>query len=421
MSFSDSDFSVKNQSYYSQKEDDLEKSERNQKEQSPKSLNKYFDKKYRKKNKNKADDFNDNKNSKNVTKLYKLITKTLEKFIEKYYSDIPFVISTLKLIFSNIKSLLSSLNKEKLKEKQKKQEDNKNILYEFKIDDLNQQIKELKYELELLNTDESNKFNDNSQKKYKIYTYLKKKNSVLQNKSKLEQFKYLLYIREQQQKINELENQLRANILENLQEVKDSRCFPNITQYNIKEHLNPKSMPLTRTILKKSPKKKLTKISTPKKNDCFMTITNSISKYNSKTPRNIITDNTSKNTKKKKVLFKENIFKSIDLKKNEGNIKEQNTNSNNDIDYYFNLLKLNSEIIPNKDKKYFISHPNLNIAGLSQKLNKYNIGIPSKIFSFKFSKNIDKNAFYKFPSALNEIFVELEKLRINANKAESYN
>ena len=71
-------------------------------------------------------------------------------------------------------------------------------------------------------------------------------------------------------------------------------------------------MPLTRTILKKSPKKKLTKISTPKKNDYFMTITNSISKYNSKTPRNIITDNTSKNTKKKKVLFKENIFKSIE-------------------------------------------------------------------------------------------------------------
>ena len=47
------------------------------------------------------------------------------------------------------------------------------------------------------------------------------------------------------------------------------------------------------------------------------------------------------------------------------------------------------------------------------------MGVPNKIFSFKFSKNIDKNAFYKFPSTLNEIFVELEKLRINANKAET--
>ena len=78
-------------------------------------------------------------------------------------------------------------------------------------------------------------------------------------------------------------------------------------------------------------------------------------------------------------------------------------------------MKLNSEIIPNKDKNYFISHPNLTIAGYNNRLSKYKIGIPNKIFSFKFSKNMDKNNFYQFPSTLNEMFVELKKLRIPTN------
>ena len=60
---------------------------------------------------------------------------------------------------------------------------------EFKIDDLNQQIKDLKYEIELLNTNESNKLDIGSPKKFKIYNYLKKKNLKLENKTRLDKFK----------------------------------------------------------------------------------------------------------------------------------------------------------------------------------------------------------------------------------------
>ena len=67
----------------------------------------------------------------------------------------------------------------------------------------------------------------------------------------------------------------------------------------------------------------------------------------------------------------------------------------------------------NKDKKFFISHPNLTIAGVNNKKNKYSTGLPNKIFSFKFSKKLEKNAFFIFPSTLNETLVNLEKLRIN--------
>ena len=125
--------------------------------------------------------------------------------------------------------------------------------------------------------------------------------------------------------------------------------------------------------------------------------------------------------KSKKKGFKKGLFKSINVNINEEKQKEKSFNKRNEADVHFNILRLNSEIIPNKDKKYFISHPNLTIAGINQKLNKYNIGIPNKLFSFKFSKNIDKNAFYKFPSTLNEIFVELERLRIHANNTDIIN
>ena len=420
MSLSDSDYSLKKQSYYSHMDEDITKSENDQLDQSLKIINKYSDKNSNKNIKNKKIYISDEKNEKNITKLYKHITKTLEKFIEKNYSDIPFVNSSLKMIFSHIKALLSSLEKTKnIKEKIKKNEDDKNILYEFKIDDLNQQIKDLKYELELLNINGENKYDDTSLKKYKIYTYLKKKNSKIENKSKLEEFKYLLYIQEQQNKINELEKKLHLKILENLKEAKESRCFPNINQYDTKEHINPKSIPLTESILKKSKssKKKLVSKLSNQKKDYLMTITNSISKSKAKTPYRIQTEDIELNEKekKKKVGFKENIFQKIDINDNQ----DKRTFTRNDIDFHFNFLKLNSETIPNRDKKYFISHPNLNIAGYNQKLNKYKMGVPSKIFSFKFSKNIDKNSFYKFPSILNEMFVELEKLRINANKSSN--
>ena len=80
-----------------------------------------------------------------------------------------------------------------------------------------------------------------------------------------------------------------------------------------------------------------------------------------------------------------------------------------------NIKEYTPENIMNKEKKYFISHPNLTLAGLDNNRNKFTSGLPNKIFSFKFSKNLEKNAFFIFPSTLNETLVNLEKLRINRN------
>ena len=398
------------------------KKNNNQNDKLFKSLNEFKDddnKEIKKYDRINEINLSDEEDAKNITIIYKYITRTLENFIEKNYSNFKFLKNSLKTIYSHIKAYIESLNqvrKENNKQNQK-DDNNQNLLYEFKISYLNQQIKDLKYEIELLSSNEKYWLDDNSPKKYKIYNYLKKKNVKLQNKTKLDEFKYLLCIKEQQNKINDLENKLKLKILENSKEVKESKCFPNISQFDLKEHINAKSIPLTETILKnsKSSKKNLSKITEFKK-DYFLTVTNS----GSKTPFKMLTDKSNKiyDKKPKKKGLNQGLFKSININLNDEKTNEKKLNKRNEADDYFNILKLNSEIIPNKDKKFFISHPNLTIAGINQRLNKYNIGIPNKLFSFKFSKNINKNAFYKFPSTLSGIFVELEKLRIHQNNTE---
>ena len=422
MAFSDSESSELNdENSKEKKRSNSSKKKKNPNNKLYKSINELKDDsdEIKKNTKIKENDSSNNQEAKNVTKIYRYITKILENFIEKNFSNCKFVNNALKTIYSHIKVYLSSLNEsKKAKDKQNNKNDkNKSLLYEFKIDDLNQQIKDLKYEIELLNTNESNKLDIGSPKKFKIYNYLKKKNLKLENKTRLDEFKYLLYIKEQQKKINDLEKKLKLKVLENSKEVKESKLFPSINQFDLKEHVNPKSIPLTETILKNciSTKRNISKATNLKK-DYFLTITNS----ESKTPFKMIKKE--ENTKRKR--SKEGIYKSINVNLSEEKLKEKNKNKRNEpneADSHFRMLKLNSEIIPNKDKKFFISHPNLTIAGIGQRLNKYNIGIPNKLFSFKFSKNIDKNAFYKFPSTLNEIFVELEKLRIHANGSDMNN
>ena len=373
-------------------------------------------------NKKNEDDLDDSNNIRSITKIYKYITKSLETFIEKNYNQAIFVNNALRTIYSHIKVYLSSLKKEN-KNKQKNGtidtiDSNQKILYEIKINDLNQQLNDLKYEMELLSTNETNKLDDSLPKKFKIYNYLKKKYLKLENKSKLDEFKYLLCIKDQQDKINELENKLKLALLENSKEVKESKCFPTITKIS-KIGKNPKSIPLTESILKnsKSAKRNLVK-QIDNKYNCFFTITNSVKK----TPFNLLTEkDKEKEAKLKKVRFKNDLYKSIKIKE-KNDSKDKTLDKKSEADIYFNTLKLNSQIIPNKDKNFFISHPNLSAAGYTQRINKYKINIPNKLFSFKFGKNISKkigkNTHVQFPSTLNEILFELEKLRIFANNTD---
>ena len=366
------------------------------------------------------DDLNDNNSIRSITKIYKYITKTLEKFIEKNYTQVIFVNNTLRTIYSHIKVFLSSLKKDnKSEQKNDTFDNNQKILYEIKIDDLNQQLKDLKYEFELLNTNDTNKFDELSPKKFKIYNYLKKKNLKLEYKTKIDEFKYLLCIQDQQNKINELENKLKLAILENSKEVKESKCFPIITKFDSNPGINPKSIPLTQSILKSSKLNKRNLSKPPAdKYDSFFTITNSVKK----TQYNILLDKKKENkTKPKNLKTKKDLYRSIKIKENEDNSKEKNLDKKSEVDIHFNTLKLNSQIIPNRDKNFFISHPNLSIAGCDQRINKFKINIPNKIFPFRFGKNISKNTHFQFPSTLNEIFVELEKLRIFANNTDIMN
>jgi len=369
------------------------------------------------KNQENEDDITNNKDIKNITKTYRYITKMLEDFIEKNYSNVKFVNEALKTIYSHIKIFLESFKhtknkKDKKKENNNDENNNQKILYEVKINGLNQQIKELKHELELLNTNESNKFDSSSPRKFKIYNYLKKKNLKLENKTKIDEYKYLLCIEDQQKKINDLENKLKLKILENSEEVKESKLFPTISKFNMNQYKNVKSVPLTQSILKNSTSTKRNISKLPNKKNFYLTVTN----YISKTPYKLLNESQKKEiTKSKKADFKEKIYNTINISDKRKNINEKKSEKKNTADIHFKELKLNSEIIPNKDKNYFISHPNLTIAGYNNRLSKYKIGIPNKIFSFKFSKNMDKNNFYQFPSTLNEMFVELEKLRIPTN------
>ena len=405
--------------------------------------------------------------SEDFSAFFENIKNLIEDFIEKNNTNNKLIISTIMKIYSYINSLLNSLTKNNdIAILNNNLEDSKNNLenyklkvsYEIRIDELNKKIKELYHEIELLNVNEENKKNF---KNFGVYNSLKRKIFELESKLKLDEFKYLLCIKEQQTKITELEKELKIKKIEtDFSDIKETRCFPHLTQYNYKEDINPKSIPLTKTILKtisseRKNRKNITQIKTNKINS-FLTITNSNNNIiNSPTINNRsnnrrenylrTTYNKNNNTIKKYIIknddnsdtyrYNQNknntekaMIKSVDFSKqnnlgeDEGNSssslrhrKLSGGNEDNDNININNLKEFNTNNIMNKDKKFFISHPNLTIAGVNNKKNKYSTGLPNKIFSFKFSKKLEKNAFFIFPSTLNETLVNLEKLRINKN------
>ena len=330
----------------------------------------------------------------------------------------------------------------------------------MKIHELYIKIKELNHQIELLNMNDESKNNFQISKKFGVYNSLKRKIIELESKLKLNEFNYLLCIKEQQKKIADLEKELNMKKIEaEFGDMKETRCFPYLTQYNYKEDINPKSVPLTKSILKtvNSEKKRKRSENQNLKNankDSFLNITNS----NSNNNKNIFNEKKPnyRKTSYDSILFKKLFIKSTGERDNKGynRIKHK---SDNAMTKYVNFLKINNinnleeeedfgennnssirakklssrlekddlnlknikeytpENIMNKEKKYFISHPNLTLAGIDNKKNKFTSGLPNKIFSFKFSKKLEKNAFFIFPSTLNETLVNLEKLRINKN------
>ena len=402
-------------------------------------------------------------------KTYEKIKYTIENFIQINKGNNKLIFRTLNQIFTFINSQMALLNKNNDIINSKNNYENPNvnwvdykskILYEMKIHELYIKIKELNHQIELLNMNDESKNNFQISKKFGVYNSLKRKIIELESKLKLNEFNYLLCIKEQQKKIADLEKELNMKKIEaEFGDIKETRCFPHLTQYNYKDDINPKSVPLTKSILKNvnSEKKRKRSVNQNLKNankDSFLNIPNSISNTN----KNIFNE-TKPNFRK--TSYDSNLFKKLFIKntgeRDNNGYKGIKHNSDNAMIKYVDFLKINNinnleneedlaennnsslrtkkfssrpqkdylnlknikeytpENIMNKEKKYFISHPNLTLAGLDNNRNKFTSGLPNKIFSFKFSKNLEKNAFFVFPSTLNETLVNLEKLRINRN------
>ena len=344
---------------------------------------------------------------------------------------------------------------------------NSKIVFLLQIQKLNNKIKKLNEELEfyksIIDIPKKGNFGNN------FVDLFKKKYLDQKAKSKKEELNYLLCIGEQEKKINSLENELKKKKEENLPEeiIKSIRCFPNFHQYDFKEDINPKSIPLFQQIKKEKEKKKEKYF----KKEIFESPKNlSYSIKNKK----ILFNNNSSNNRSKLLLtnpdynrikkssniipFKtkkaEETFANFSkIKKynmsliNDNKINTEYRNKNNSSEKKIKKKILNTDsnfhnkeekekynfyeyfkdhlpktILDNK-KEFFIAHPTLNIAGVINKKDLKYIGLPKKIIKLKIHKNLEKNVMYTFPSSLNETLVNLEKLRkcknININNNEN--
>ena len=230
----------------------------------------------------------------------------------------------------------------------------------------------------------------------------------------------------------DLEEKLNNKKHENLSKevLKSIRCFPNFVQYNFKEDINPKSLPLSEFLQMKTTKNKRRPKSTKniKKSFSFKN-----KNQNQIHPIYIQTINTDRQSSKSKSLRINGKIKT------EINMKNNNTSKNSKTFYKTKSHKLNFKSLIEKEKnpkefiidkniikevrefnpktmmsnqkEFFIAHPTLDIAGISKGKGHAYMGLPKQFM--KLNRGGAKSARVVFPSSLNETMVNLEKLRIN--------
>ena len=315
---------------------------------------------------------------------------------------------------------------------------NSKIVFLLKIQKLNDKIKTLLEENEFYKN--MIKFEKKNEGKNLIEIF-KKKFIEQKAKNRNAELQYLFFIGEQEKKINSLENELKKKIKENLpiDTIKTLRCFPYFHQYDFKEDINPKSIPLFQQFEKYRAIKTLKKTSnsnsvknkkilisnntnnngnklfltnlendmmkTKIKNNLFETRIDGTIRKNSKSTNNysynyIIKDENILNHSPKNI-------NNLNLDKNITNEKEQNDQNR----LYQYIKEFQPKTILDNKREYFLAHPNLNIAGAFKKKNNKYVTLPKKLLKFKVHKSLEKNALFTFPSSLNETLVNLEKLR----------
>ena len=335
---------------------------------------------------------------------------------------------------------------------------NSKMAYLFKIKSLNRKIFLLKEELDSLRKIFNNSDGVlNQNKNNNFYKFILKKIKEMKIKSKNDEFKYLLYIQNQKKKIIDLEKQLKIKQNENLPKdiLKSIRCFPNFVQYNFKEDINLKSIPLFQMLNKKNNKSKSSKINNSvsyRNKSLINEINNSCSEKKKYGLKEISMNNKLKSyikgieKKKNQVLNIKNIknntttiirnrnygkglsldhssdsdnFKTKFLTLNPGeNLLTENSAEKQILDN--NILKevkeFNPKTIIDNKKKFFIAHPTLNIAGIQKEKEQAFSGLPRNLLKLN-SGNFNGNKII-FPSSLNETMVNLEKLRSNRIKID---
>ena len=335
---------------------------------------------------------------------------------------------------------------------------NSKVVLLLKIKTLNMKIYNLNEELKILKQILNNSFDKLSQNKNdNIYKYFMKKIKEMKIRQKCDEFKYMLYIENLKKKILELEKQLKSNSNQTLSKdiLKSIRCFPNMVQYNFKEDINPKSIPLYQ-YLQKDKELKNKSESKSKKN-----IKNSLSFKKKKPIQYIYSEDKRKDgqlyktkeliisnvlspdisTKRSHMINIKDIKKNIIIFRNRNNIKnfDKNFDYLNDseilkteyqtlnpgekilMEQYMKkyLKKTEKEVkefkpktMINNKKEFFLAHPTLNYAGVSKRKDQVYSGLPKKLLKLNKGGNF-KSARMIFPSSLNETLVNLEKLRIN--------
>ena len=195
----------------------------------------------------------------------------------------------------------------------------------------------------------------------KKVTIVKQRNTDLEDKLKTDKLKYLFCIGDQNKKIKELEKELNKKSIDSLtqEELKKYRCFPNYKKFELLDDYTKRN-----------------------------------NSYNKR--------------------YKNDL---LDLNKSE---KEKDIIKNS-IEYgeeIINKKKLEGNKYLDKEKSYFISHPKLKYikSDLNMKTFKTNElldSFPKDIIRHKFTSRSQKNNLIVFPSSLNQIIVNLEKLRIH--------
>ena len=313
-------------------------------------------------------------NSTNI--LYQNIIKLLENYIINNSENNVKINEAFFSLYHKTKNFLSSNNFNTNDDEKDKLITFLKISYEEKLEELNKKIEELNNEIEILtNSNKKIYSKDINNKLHFILNNYKKKLNEQEKKYKCAEYKYLICINDLQNKINSLEKKLEEKkaFEDDSVEIKEVKCFPNRTQSDFKYKINPKKIPLFKNLVHK---KKL-KLNSFKK----------IKSLDNIGENNLNIDN-------RKILDKIKLMKSID-------------------DY-------TPENIINKEKKFFISHPNLIIAGASNKEKVHSFGVPKNINRVKISKYLDKNVFYSYPSTIGEILVNIEKVK-NRNFLEKIN